>query len=548
MVLAALALLAVAHGATSVAAEPDQVSARIIIYPLDGTIRAAYRLAEPTTHFRFAEPLDAIRSKSWSVKTPGLTLNHDVVTADNGQPFREFTIAIKPDDTAFDRVYPALFKVGADGLALFTPYLAGERAAWQSFVEPKLPGNVAVVAGSEREIGVFGMLGVDRYIYLGPADYVHRRDAVFIVPPDLPSWIDESIEARMDGVLKLYETRLGRPLPASPEILMAYADTPGASRYRGDVSAGLIMALRFRGHAWHDRGSDDNFDIVHLIAHESFHLWNGQLFNSRELAEQPWLHEGSAEYAALLTLRTIGELKDEDFRDELETRINHCREDLGGEPLRVAGAQMGNVAYDCGVVIQWVADLAERRDDERNGDFFTLWRDIFAQAVDHDNVYGVDEFEAAVPPAARPIIDLILDQPGAARWDVLPEQLKQLGIDMIAPAALVNDDTLRRRAVLHLLIQACGPDRHGFATEPGFLQLDTGPGCGALAGDPAIASAEGHDLFRDMPGAFAAMAKKCGSPAPVTLGGERQDENYVVACPKPMPTDSRYILSGTGLP
>jgi|GEM_PF-309068 hypothetical protein len=546
VLLAWLCLLA--DGCGSGAAADDQIPLRIIIYPLDGTVRAAYRLGQPTTRFHFAEGLGAIRAKTWTLKTPGLTLDHDVISADNGSSFRDFTIAIKPDETAGDRVYPALFKVGPEGLALYTPYLAGDLATYQSFVQPKMPGNAVALAGAEREIGVFGMIGTDRYVYLGPSDYVHRGDATFVIPPDLPGWIGAATEARFDGVIKLYERRLGWALPVTPTVLMAYADTPGSSRYRGDVSAGYIMALRFRGHGWNERGADDGYDIVHLIAHESFHLWNGMLFNSRQMGDQPWLHEGSAEYAALLALRTLGELSDDEFRDDLEGRINRCHADLGDEPLWTAGGRLGNAAYDCGVLVQWIADVATRRRFGRGRDFFSLWHDLFAAAATRHNVYGVEEFEQAVPPEALPAIQLILRERGAERWDALPARLKALGIDLTPPSEVATDDALRHRALLHLLIQACGADRHGFVTEPGFLQLNTGSNCGTLAGDPAIASAEGHDLFRDMPGAFAAMVKKCGSTAPVILGGETAGENFLVACPKPLPADPRYILGATGIP
>jgi hypothetical protein len=541
-----LSVLAVACGQAA-ALDGGQVPLRIIVYPLDGTVRAAYRLGQPTTHFRFAQALDAIRSRTWVMKTPGLTLDHDQITADNGSPFREFTIAIKPDETAADRVYPALFRLGPEGLALYTPYLAGDLAAWQSFVQPKLPANSISLAGAEREIGVFGMLGVDRYVYLGPQDYVHRRDAVFVVAPDLPGWIAELAEARFDRVREFYETRLGWTLPVTPMVLMAYADMPGPSRYRGDVSSGWIMALRFHGTGWHERVPDDSYDITHLIAHESFHLWNGMLFNSRQLGEQPWLHEGSAEYAALLALRQFGELSDEAFRDDLETRLNRCETDLGAEPLN-AGGRVGHAAYDCGVIVQWIADVATHRSDGPGRDFFTLWHDLFQTASSRQRFYTVEDFEQALPPQARPAIDLILTEGGRARWNALPARLKALGIDLTPPGADVTDNALRHRAVLHLLNQACGADRHGFVTEPGFVQLDTGPGCGPLADDPSIISAEGHDLLRDMLGAFAAIVKKCGSAAPVLLGGATVEQNFAVICPKPLPVEPRSILGGTGLP
>jgi hypothetical protein len=544
----AAGLSMVPAGWRSAGAAEDQTPLHIIVYPLDGTVRAAYRLARPATHFHFAQDLDAIRSRSWIMKTPGLTLDHDIVSAENGSAFREFTIAIKPDEAASDRVYPALFRIGPDGLALYTPYLAGDPAAYQSFVEPKLPAASLAFAGAERVIGTFGMLGVDRYVYLGPADYVEHRDAAFIVPPDLPRWIGETAKARLGDILTLYEARLGAALPVTPTVLMAYADTAEPSRYRGDVSSGWIMALRFRGTGWHERSDGDSYDIVHLIAHESFHLWNGMLFRSREMGDQPWLHEGAAEYAALLALRTLGEMSDTELRDDLENRINRCHADLGAEPLTAAAGRRTSAAYDCGVVVQWIADVAGRHSVDHPQDFFTLWRDMFQNAAPHHNLYDGADFVETLPPEARPAITSILSEPGTARWAVLPARLNALGIDLAPPGDLATDDALRRRAVQHLLTQACGTDRHGFATEPGFLQLDTGPGCGSLADDPAIASVEGHDLFRDMPGAFAAMVKKCGSAQPVILGGESTDRKFLVACPKPLSAEPRYILGNSGLP
>ncbi|MGB8841050.1 MAG: hypothetical protein WCC64_08240, partial [Aliidongia sp.] len=533
---------------TGAAPVEQQTPLHIIVFPLDGTVRAAYRLARPTTHFHFAQNLDAIRSRSWTMKTPGLTLDHDVVSAENGSAFREFTIAIKPDETASDRTYPALFRIGPDGLALYTPYLAGESAAYQSFVEPKLPANSLAFAGTERVIGAFGMLGVDRYVYLGPSDYIERGNATFIIPPDLPGWLGETAKMQLDRILTLYNMRLDTALPVAPTVLMAYAGMAEPSRYRGDVSAGSIIALRFRGDGWRERGAGDTYDIVHLIAHEAFHLWNGMLFHSREMGDQPWLHEGGAEYAALLALRILGEMSDEEFRDELEDRINRCRTDLATEPLTEAAVRRTSVTYDCGVVVQWIADAAARHNLDHPRDFFALWRGIFQNAALHHDLYDGADFAESAPPEARPAIASILTESGTERWAALPTRLKPFGIELAPPGDLATDDALRRRALQHLLIHACGTDRHGFATEPGFLQLDTGPGCGSLAGDPAIDSVEGHDLFRDMPGAFAAMVKKCGSSEPVILGGKATDRKFLVACPKPLSAEPRYVLGNSGVP
>lgn len=286
--VASLGVFAIGCSTPAAWAAEERALARIIVLPLHDQARAAFQLSKPTTSFQFAEEVDAIRSRTWALKTPGLTLHHGVITADNGASFREFQIVINPDEAAVDRVYPALSRVGPDGLVLYTPYLEADTRAYETIVELKLPPRDIAVSGSQPEMGVFGGVGVDRYVFLGPRDYVRENVATFVTPPDLPPWIGTLVQDKLVAILKLYQTKLRRALPEPPTVITTYAHTNKAGSYSGNVSAGRIMALRFQGQGWQDQESDDTYTITHLIAHEAFHFWNGHLFAPRSWRRRNW--------------------------------------------------------------------------------------------------------------------------------------------------------------------------------------------------------------------------------------------------------------------
>jgi len=413
--------------AASARADEDRTLVRIILIPEAENVRAAFRLSRPTDSFDFERQIDAIRSHSWSLRTPGLVLHHGTITASNGAPFREFQILIKPDDATIDRVYPALGRVGPDGRELYTPYLLGNTEAYETIIEARLPAAMTLVAGAETDRPLFDGVSADRYVYMGPRDYVTSGMATFITPPDLPPWIGNLVKGRLGNVLQLYQDRLGRNLPEPPTVLMTYDPAGTTASYRGDVSTGRIMSLRFHGPGWEERGADDSFTITHLIAHEAFHFWNGYLFNPRRGAEQPWLHEGAAEYASLLAEQQMEEIDSSGLRDDLEHRLHGCMEALGAQPLRAPDVSI-KASYDCGVLVEWLIDLSTRRASDGQRDILSVWREIFDQAVRSGYRYDEEDLLRHATADDRLALNLILDTSGTERWQELPQRLRALGI------------------------------------------------------------------------------------------------------------------------
>ena len=65
------------------------------------------------------------------------------------------------------------------------------------------------------------------------------------------------------------------------------------------------------------------------------------------------------------------------------------------------------------------------------------------------------------------------------------------------------------------------------------MLLQTGPGCGALSGDPTIVSVEGHDLFSDTRAAYSAEWDRCKAGGVLTLG-QKSGAAIHVRCGEPM--------------
>lgn len=71
--------------------------------------------------------------------------------------------------------------------------------------------------------------------------------------------------------------------------------------------------------------------------HELFHFWNGGFARSSQQKNRPWLHEGRANYAALLASRERGTMTKERVVAALNRHLERCQAVLGNHDLRTHG-------------------------------------------------------------------------------------------------------------------------------------------------------------------------------------------------------------------
>lgn len=493
----------VARQATLSSEGPGPVRAVASTTP-DG-VRIRYRLPAPVTTFTFADR-DTIRTL-WSVTTPGLVLADGAVSGD--QPFDAFELILKPDAAEIGRIYPALTRIG-EGDVIYGPGLRSKDG--ETVLEFDLRAGEASLPSANA---------IDSFAYLGPSSRVvtdTRGDLVTgeTVDADLASSLSHAFFRSM----AFYQNQLGSNLPFRP-ALMVSVDSPATVGFRGDVTNNGMISARFQGDSW--RGMADA--LTSFIWHETFHLWNGGGEFIRDGETAPWLHEGGADHAALVGAVSNGDLTEDQGRAVLSRKLKGCRFSLRDRDLRPDWLRSGNVVYDCGALVQWIADLELRQ--AGTGDVFTLWKALLAVGRTNPQGYGVADFEAALIPDSA--VATLLSYPGATRWAAFRARLSNLGVRI---ENRPSDKDLRGAALFHVAQRNCESGSYGFYDNPGELKLD-GADCGVLSGEPVIDTVEGLDPQTASRAMFDAVQARCAASLPVRYA-TRDGRTLEAVCDAPL--------------
>ena len=119
-----------------------------------------------------------------------------------------------------------------------------------------------------------------------------------------------------------------------------------------------LVQLAAAGEAWADDTVENRIRWFRFLAHEAFHLWNGQLFQLRGPHWHEWLTEGSADYyadRALLELQIIDAVEYELRRKEA---ANSCLISLEGHALLdQPRARSYRSFYVCGQTLLQLLDV-----------------------------------------------------------------------------------------------------------------------------------------------------------------------------------------------
>lgn len=429
-------------------------------------LRADIRVADGTSTLTFVD-LPSVRRDRWSEPRqvgPGA-----------------FEVELPADAREYDRIHPSVTRIG-EAFVLYGPALHA--------AELPADATVRVTQGEITVPHLPRLLG--GYVFVGPVSMVQPREGYALIGADaVPPWIGETVNGAAESVFPFFASHLGA-LPTEPTVAVS-TDVPGPMGFHGDVSDNGFVFLRFHGEAWTSRDEAAAAKIETFVRHEAFHLWN----RGTTAGTPPWLHEGGAEYAGLVAAVSAGALSEAQARTELSARASACRATLGPHPFTELPPG-GSALYDCGVVVQWVADLAQR---EEHGDILTLWGQLLAPTAG----YGLEGFRALAGPEAEAFVD-------SGNWSSLIEWLEGRGIT-IDETPLPRSD--RSDLLRHLMQAACGTQQAGFWTEPDFVRLDTGEDCGVLSHQAELTQIETHDIIDAPAAAFDAAAERCRDTAPV---------------------------------
>ena len=498
---------------------PPALSQDVTLTPTPEGVSAHYRLTAPTGRFEFADP--GVARSDWSPESEGTELDAAGVTL--ATPGAGFSILLRPDSTEEGRGYIALTRVGA-GYVLYAPALKGAAQA------PSLATTAPegwVLTPADR---------ADGYVYLGPASAIRRlpSGASAIAADDLPPALRDTVFGAFDDAVGFFSARFGPP--PTPPILSATIQGAGPMSFRGDVTDTGLISARFSGASWTAPDAGAFEPVAAFAFHETAHLWNSH--HARPTEGTPWLHEGGAEYMALIGAVTTGRMTEAKARESLSERLTACRRRVGARPSAAERMASGSAVYDCGVVVQWLADMDLRRVSRAPLSVFDVWKTLIDRA-DRTPEYGPADFLAALGPGAA--AGLLFDAPAVSRWTEIEARRTGFGVRW---ENRPSDQNLVVATLSHLNGQACtAGGSTGFYIREGYVLLANEGACGPLTGEIPLKTIEGFDPLTAAPGAFAAAQARCAASEPVRLVRRDNDAVIEVPCGKPLAPPIAYAIT-----
>jgi hypothetical protein len=515
---------------------PEISLANVTITATPEGLRADFVLGKPTKRFEFAQA-DVARDGNFTVTTPTLQYGERAVTS--AKAFSRFTLIVRNSEENYDGQYAPLRPIG-QGRVLYAYALYGATDQWRTQIRFILPRDHLRTSQQNR--------APTGFVYFGPKSYRQDRGSFFLIAtPDFPASAQAMVTTSFTEAITNYEAKLAQKLPSKPTVIAQIS--PNLRGYEGSVSDDYVTHLRLTPLRWEQPIPQMASWIHGFVSHEVFHFWNGGLVSSG--GEASWLHEGSAEYAAILTRHENSVEGRQALNSEIASNLLQCESALqrqGNPTLDSLPFLDNSIRYPCGTIMMWAADLRARKLSNGTRSFFDVWRDIIARAMaSADRQYKIADFTQLVDQQSGQQVEairLLREVSGDQRFANVVAALRADGA-VIDQAS--NPDTRRAAVIIHALRQNCqqvpGKSR-GFSMTNNVLTLDTHEACGVLAGSPVVTEIESIGVGAFSAQDFAGFQAKCAAASPLifTLGDGR---TIAVPCTTALPNaDLVYSVRG----
>lgn len=552
---------------TSGAAGAQGIDSIRITHPAEGRWQASYFLLTPATRLEFERPAAFYRERVWQVATPGFHFaregDRQLLVADSGAgPVRRLDVTFPTFAEPLPKEYELFIAFSDGGTALYTGHFNARVLAAGDSGAPRYASHLSIIPTAGQRALVKGRVvdgavtwadttGEGTYIYLGPAAPIETGTVLAIVDPGMPPWLETMASNRLPELFDDYTRSFGLTLPWKPTVLYAFRDTttPGLSSGGGTLDG--LVTLTLTGEAWKEATPDAREQAFALLAHESFHFWNGQVVANDPSPGGAWIHEGSADAMAGLMALEYGIVDSARARAVQQLLLNRCVGAMARGPTSTALAR-GQVrqVYDCGFVMALWTGLAVRRANGA-GTLVTFWRRLLQDAVANGRHYdqaryfgvlramGVDSATVATMQAfvgETPDIDAAI-----ASFQRLGARLRA----METPPDAADQVGYARDAFAAVMASAC--KRVSFYSGVP-IRTDAIAGCAPFAEAMAVDRIEGLKVADEGARIYDLVRDACAKSGTVRL--DTTDDREVQApCTRPLPPRPKwYLLEGLILP
>lgn len=524
---------------------------------------ATWHLAAPARELRFERPAGAFRARVFEIVTPGYRLERDgdlEVLRAAGEPARIIRVRFPEFDAELTREYEFFRRFSDGSVALYTGHLlagtastagAAPGAACDDCLVRRFelvpPPGAAVVVGGRRAVRRLSWTdesGRGTYVYFGAIRPVVSDDVISVIDPGLPGWLGRRTREALPRLFALYRDRLSAAPRTRPVVLFDYKAGEATGYSSGGGTLPGLIQLGVEGRAWESESTSALEQLLHFLAHESAHVWNGEIAHYEGTADA-WMHEGSADAFAQRALRRLEVIGEARFLEYQTDALNDCRRGLTVTTLRESAARgQLRLAYTCGNLI---ALLTERSLQAQGADLFDFWRLLIARARRQGGAYTADDYQAVWRGMGAREADLAeLGAFLAGRMDAeaLVAALRGRGVSVEeAQPPQPYSLSLARDTFARLMAADC-KGRVGFRLSNTGLLLDRDVKCGVLPGGATVVAIGGFDVRHDGHRAYDAVRERCErkEPVTVTLGDAGTAAREVaVGCGEPLPVRPAYV-------
>ena len=525
--------------------------------------KASWLLPSEARALVFARP-SLFRAATWKTKE-GQRIERrssgEVFISD--KPTKTFEVTISEQGSEIANDYTLMTQFSDGGTVLYTghfdvtpircsegcsegeiAHVAGQASRSRIVAVPAL--RESVISGT---IASRGPLAVEpssagAMIYFGTQSITKRNGYSVLADPALPEWIVDELDRELPLIFSLNARRFQQRLAALPVFFVPYK---GGSEIYNLTHAGAVVEnsvlLTLYGSSWQRRSDEVRENFLKLVSHEAFHLWNGSLFRSVNRPGGAWLHEGSADAFAYLTLVELGEISHERYIELQSRALNRCLLALSGASLPQVGDGVINAQYDCGAIIQL---LVNQSLSKQRKNIWKLWGSLFSGASSNNGYYSHEQFFdlARSETQNSKLIDKLQS---FANGDIFATQASPAAIESLfySTFAMIGgkveyDDReaqswYKKLAGEKALLAIVEADCNGggtFVPDGGAVRLIGGSRCSNLKTSQRVEALGGYDVTSEGLDAYDYAFSWCNIRAVIEVSSSSDGSSPFLQCPK----------------
>lgn len=277
-------------------------------------------------------------------------------------------------------------------------YSNGEFLLYKSFLFPQnvIFGNGTFLRKEKGEINHFYIQERDNYIVGERFVFFGKEESLKILGLGKNKTLEKNITKLYKNVFNYYQEKFGKTLKEATISIIDFTENGGGVYYKGD-SLGNFLSYNISNVS---TIKDNNYgNIYRFISHEIFHIWNSYEHNHIGKA---WLHEGSAEYFALVSLFDLNYINKNKLESLKKAYLDACLR-FYKENNKVMNENNSDFSvYICGSSLHILLEKLESKEI-----VVDIWRELLKKEM-----YNSDDFFAVIsnhPLVRKETISLIYD-------------------------------------------------------------------------------------------------------------------------------------------